>query len=61
MQVEQHILVETNKLTKSIQVMLDVLNELRLCNVMERAGSGPLSNKKEIVKVNFDFFNCLFI
>ncbi|XP_056686258.1 serine/threonine-protein kinase ATM isoform X2 [Spinacia oleracea] len=50
--VEQHILVETNKLTKSIQVMLDVLNELRLCNVMERAGSGPLSNKKEIVKAS---------
>lgn len=51
MQVEQHVLLETNKLTKSIQVMLNVLNELRLCHVMERAGTGSMPNKQENLKV----------
>ncbi|XP_021718930.1 serine/threonine-protein kinase ATM-like isoform X2 [Chenopodium quinoa] len=50
--VEQHILVETNNLTKSIQVMLEVLNELRLCHVMERASTGSISNKQESSKAS---------
>uniref|UniRef100_A0A803L8L9 non-specific serine/threonine protein kinase n=1 Tax=Chenopodium quinoa TaxID=63459 RepID=A0A803L8L9_CHEQI len=50
--VEQHILVETNKLTKSIQAMLEVLNELRLCHVMERASTGSISNKQENSKAS---------
>ena len=52
MQVEKHILVETNKLIKSIQVMLNALNELRLCYVMERAGTAIAANKQESLKVN---------
>ncbi|XP_048500072.1 serine/threonine-protein kinase ATM isoform X3 [Beta vulgaris subsp. vulgaris] len=50
--VEQHVLLETNKLTKSIQVMLNVLNELRLCHVMERAGTGSMPNKQENLKAS---------
>ncbi|KAJ8427338.1 hypothetical protein Cgig2_030603 [Carnegiea gigantea] len=49
-QVEKHILVETNKLIKSIQVMLNALNELRLCYVMERAGTAIAASKQESLK-----------
>ncbi|CAO2819072.1 unnamed protein product [Amaranthus hypochondriacus] len=48
--VEQHIFVETNKMKKSIQVMLDVLNELRLCHVLERANTSSTPNKQENLK-----------
>ncbi|XP_044477149.1 serine/threonine-protein kinase ATM isoform X3 [Mangifera indica] len=37
LQVQEHILVESNKLIKSIQVFLNSLYELRLCHVMERS------------------------
>ncbi|XVE54961.1 hypothetical protein DITRI_Ditri03aG0123000 [Diplodiscus trichospermus] len=40
-QVQEHIFVESNKLIKSIQVWLNVLNELRFFYVLERS-SGPL-------------------
>ncbi|GJU96059.1 serine/threonine-protein kinase ATM isoform X1 [Tanacetum coccineum] len=39
--VLEEIVVESNKLTRSVQVILDALNELRLCHVMERAASVP--------------------
>lgn len=45
-QVQENILTEDNKLTKSIQVILDALNELRLCHVMER-GTSSNSSKRE--------------
>lgn len=45
-QVQENILIEDNKLTKSIQVILDALNELRLCHVMER-GTSSNSSKRE--------------
>ncbi|XP_031496138.1 serine/threonine-protein kinase ATM isoform X2 [Nymphaea colorata] len=38
LQVQNHIFVESNRMRKSIQVMLDAMNELRLLYVMERAG-----------------------
>ncbi|XP_023004525.1 serine/threonine-protein kinase ATM isoform X2 [Cucurbita maxima] len=34
LQVQEHIFVESNKLIKSIKVLLNTLNELRLCHVM---------------------------
>ncbi|XP_019416969.1 PREDICTED: serine/threonine-protein kinase ATM isoform X2 [Lupinus angustifolius] len=37
LQLKEHIFTESNKLTKSIQVVLNCLNELRICNVMERS------------------------
>ncbi|XP_055826815.1 serine/threonine-protein kinase ATM isoform X2 [Solanum dulcamara] len=45
-QVQANILTEENKLTKSIQVILDVLNELRLCHVMERGTSSNSSMRE---------------
>ncbi|XP_050221682.1 serine/threonine-protein kinase ATM isoform X2 [Mercurialis annua] len=36
-QVQEHILRDSNKLIKSIQVFLNALNELRLCYVLERS------------------------
>ncbi|XP_065875882.1 serine/threonine-protein kinase ATM isoform X2 [Euphorbia lathyris] len=45
MQVKEHILTESNKLIKSIQVFLNALNELRLCYVLEKSSSAP--SKKE--------------
>ncbi|XP_058227343.1 serine/threonine-protein kinase ATM isoform X4 [Rhododendron vialii] len=39
LQLEENILAESNVLIKSIQVILDTLNELRLCYVMERTSS----------------------
>ncbi|KAK1564596.1 hypothetical protein Q3G72_006661 [Acer saccharum] len=40
-QVQKHIFVESNKLMKSIQVLLNSLNELRLCHAMERSSFVP--------------------
>ncbi|KAI8543056.1 hypothetical protein RHMOL_Rhmol08G0188900 [Rhododendron molle] len=37
--LEENIFAESNALIKSIQVILDTLNELRLCYVMERTSS----------------------
>lgn len=36
-QVKEHIFTDSNKLTKSKQVMLNTLNELRMCYVLERS------------------------
>ncbi|XP_071734165.1 serine/threonine-protein kinase ATM [Rutidosis leptorrhynchoides] len=46
--VVEEIVVESNNLIRSVQVILDALNELRLCHVMERAAS--LSSKTEASK-----------
>ncbi|XP_022135092.1 serine/threonine-protein kinase ATM isoform X3 [Momordica charantia] len=37
LQVQEHIFVESNKLIRSIQVLLNTLNELRLYHVMEQS------------------------
>ncbi|CAL5362027.1 unnamed protein product [Camellia sinensis] len=39
LQVQENILSESNKLMKSIQVILDTLNELRLCHVIDRTST----------------------
>ncbi|MCD7455717.1 hypothetical protein HAX54_029235 [Datura stramonium] len=44
--VQENILTKDNKLTKSIQVILDALNRLRLCHVMERGTSSSSSKRK---------------
>ncbi|PON35174.1 Phosphatidylinositol 3-kinase, Vps34 type, partial [Parasponia andersonii] len=49
-QVQEHIFAESNKLIKSIQVLLNSLNELRLCYVMER--SSFVSSKQGSAKAS---------
>ncbi|XP_042498310.1 serine/threonine-protein kinase ATM isoform X2 [Macadamia integrifolia] len=49
-QVRENVLIESNDLIKSVQVMLDALNELRLCHVMERASSSSVLLKRESSK-----------
>lgn len=49
MQLQEHIFTGSNKLIKSIQVFLNVFNELRLCHVMEKSSS--LQMKRESSKV----------
>nr|GEY90013.1 serine/threonine-protein kinase ATM isoform X1 [Tanacetum cinerariifolium] len=39
--VLEEIVVESNKLTRSVQVILDALSKLRLCHVMKRVASVP--------------------
>ncbi|KAM7277000.1 hypothetical protein ACFE04_018866 [Oxalis oulophora] len=46
MQVQEHIFTESNTLIKSIQVILNALNELRLFHVMERSSSKQESSKQ---------------
>ncbi|XP_010663180.1 serine/threonine-protein kinase ATM isoform X4 [Vitis vinifera] len=46
-QVQENIFVESNRSIKSIQVMLDALNELRLFYVMERTTSSSIPLKRE--------------
>ncbi|GAB2269841.1 hypothetical protein Dimus_004759 [Dionaea muscipula] len=46
-QVQQHIFVQTNRLTKSIQVILGALNELRLCYTSERSTFISTPSKRE--------------
>lgn len=49
-QVKEHIFIDSNKLTKSKQIMLNTLNELRMCYVLERSiFSGQ--TKREKVRV----------
>lgn len=48
-QVQEHILVESNKLIKSIQVFLNSLYELRLCHVMERSSLVHLKQERSKV------------
>ncbi|KAJ7956242.1 Serine/threonine-protein kinase ATM [Quillaja saponaria] len=45
LQVQEHIFTESNKLMKSIQVLLNCLNELRICHVMKK--SSPVQWKRE--------------
>ncbi|KAL8141962.1 hypothetical protein V2J09_014994 [Rumex salicifolius] len=47
LQVEQHIFTESNTMTKSTQVMLGALNELRLCQVMEKYISDATPSKRD--------------
>nr|XP_027123123.1 serine/threonine-protein kinase ATM isoform X2 [Coffea arabica] len=46
-QVRENIFIESNTLMKSIKVMLDALNQLRLCHMLERSTSLPGSCKRE--------------
>lgn len=46
-QVEENIFTESNELTKSVQVMLNAMNELRLCHVMERAITSLASHRRD--------------
>lgn len=50
MQVQDHIFVESNKLIRSIQVLLNTLNELRLYHVMEQS---LVSWRKDNPKVSY--------
>ncbi|KAL5544201.1 hypothetical protein UlMin_007985 [Ulmus minor] len=50
LQVQEHIFADSNRLIKSIQVLLNALNELRLCHVMERSSSAP--SKRETSKAS---------
>lgn len=51
-QVEKYIFIESNETLRSIQVFLDAMNELRLCYVLEKAGSTlEPSKRKETSKV----------
>lgn len=50
LKVLENIFVESNKMVKSIQVLLDALNELRLCHVMQRTASSSISSKRESLK-----------
>ena len=51
-QVQENIFVESNRSIKSIQVMLDALNELRLFYVMERTTSSSIPLKRETSRVS---------
>ncbi|XP_017218492.1 serine/threonine-protein kinase ATM [Daucus carota subsp. sativus] len=48
--VLENIFVESNVMVKSIQVMLNALNEVRLCHVMERTGSSLVPSKRDSLK-----------
>ncbi|KAH1111940.1 hypothetical protein GYH30_010343 [Glycine max] len=48
LQLEEHVFTESNKLMKSIQVVLNCLNELRIRHVMERFSFVP--SKSEVSK-----------
>ncbi|KAL7139007.1 hypothetical protein ABFS83_09G021400 [Erythranthe nasuta] len=50
LKVQENVLVESNVLTKSIQVTLHALNELRLCHVMERTKSSTSFHKQKSSK-----------
>ncbi|XP_013615184.1 PREDICTED: serine/threonine-protein kinase ATM-like, partial [Brassica oleracea var. oleracea] len=53
-QVKEHIFVDSNKLTKSKQVMLNTLNELRMCYVLERSTfSGQTKREKNTKHSNY--------
>ncbi|KAK7317181.1 hypothetical protein RJT34_01188 [Clitoria ternatea] len=49
-QLKEHIFTESNKLMKSIQVLLNCLNELRIRYVMERSSSMP--SRHEMSKIS---------
>ncbi|XP_027337565.1 serine/threonine-protein kinase ATM [Abrus precatorius] len=54
LQLKEHIFTESNKLMKSIQVVLNCLNELRICHVMERSTFVP--SRREISKARESAF-----
>lgn len=58
-QVQEHIFAETNRLTKSIQIFLDVLNELRLYYILEGSASASVLSKRECSKVSLLNSPCL--
>ncbi|KAJ8771786.1 hypothetical protein K2173_026963 [Erythroxylum novogranatense] len=58
-QVQKHIFVDSNSLIKSIQVFLNVLNELRLCYIVER--SSLVVSKRESSKVYWLNINYLLV
>ncbi|KAK6920707.1 Phosphatidylinositol 3-/4-kinase, catalytic domain [Dillenia turbinata] len=47
--VQGHLFNDSNKLIKSVRVLLDALNELRICYMMDRT-STPISSKREASK-----------
>ncbi|KAI3914770.1 hypothetical protein MKW98_002006 [Papaver atlanticum] len=49
-QVQENIFTESNELIKSVQVMLDALNETRLYYVMERGGTSSAPLKRDSPK-----------
>ncbi|XP_061349623.1 serine/threonine-protein kinase ATM-like [Gastrolobium bilobum] len=51
LQLKEHIFTESNKLIKSIQVVLNCLNELRICHVMERSSFVPSRREKSKVAI----------
>ncbi|KAI4336143.1 hypothetical protein L6164_014710 [Bauhinia variegata] len=48
LQLQEHIFTESNKSVKSIKVLLNCLNELRICHVLERSSFVP--SKRESSK-----------
>ncbi|KAG9138050.1 hypothetical protein Leryth_001298 [Lithospermum erythrorhizon] len=48
--VQENIFIESNKLMRSIQVILDALNALRLFHVMEKANLSSNASKRETSK-----------
>jgi ataxia telangiectasia mutated family protein len=51
-QVEKNIFIESNETLRSIQVLLDAMNKLRLCYVLEKEESTlEPSKKRETSKV----------
>ncbi|CAI9106195.1 OLC1v1005280C2 [Oldenlandia corymbosa var. corymbosa] len=52
LQVEENIFIESNKLTKSIKVMLHALNELRLWHMLERSTSSSSKVVKSSIHVS---------
>ncbi|KAF8094951.1 hypothetical protein N665_0348s0034 [Sinapis alba] len=48
-QVKEHIFIDSNKLTKSKQIMLNTLNELRMCYVLERSTFSGQTKREKVM------------
>ncbi|KAL1222123.1 Serine/threonine-protein kinase ATM [Cardamine amara subsp. amara] len=58
-QVKEHIFIDSNKLTKSKQIMLNTLNELRMCYVLERSiFSGQTKREKNAKHSGYSSRSC---
>ncbi|EOA23378.1 hypothetical protein CARUB_v10016554mg [Capsella rubella] len=58
-QVKEHIFIDSNKLTKSKQIMLNTLNELRKCYVLERSiFSGQTKKEKNAKHSSYSSRSC---
>ncbi|XP_024013824.1 serine/threonine-protein kinase ATM [Eutrema salsugineum] len=58
-QVKEHIFIDSNKLTKSKQIMLNTLNELRMCYVLERSTfSGQTKREKNAKHSSYSSRSC---